>query len=164
MSTCIDDSGGCADHRSVQREASEVSAQHSPSSAFSSEPDPCRPSCRRILVVDDNIDAAKSMAKVLTLLHGQNVMLLMMVPRRCKQPRVFILRSSCWTLACLECPDTKSHSGCAANHGFEGCLLVAVTGWGQEKDRATSRAAGFDHHLVKPVDQATLRSLLDGKL
>jgi CheY-like chemotaxis protein len=43
-------------------------------------------------------------------------------------------------------------------------MLVAVTGWGQEKDRETSRAAGFDHHLVKPVDQATIENLLDGNL
>jgi CheY-like chemotaxis protein len=47
---------------------------------------------------------------------------------------------------------------------FKGCLLVAVTGWGQEKDRATSLAAGFDHHLVKPVNQATIQDLLDGNL
>ena len=31
-------------------------------------------------------------------------------------------------------------------------LLVAVTGWGQEEDRRRTEAAGFDHHLVKPVD------------
>jgi CheY-like chemotaxis protein len=39
-------------------------------------------------------------------------------------------------------------------------LLVAVTGWGQEADRQRTRAAGFDHHLVKPVDAAALRALI----
>jgi CheY-like chemotaxis protein len=39
-------------------------------------------------------------------------------------------------------------------------VLVALTGWGQESDRARSREAGFDHHLVKPVEPATLERLL----
>jgi CheY-like chemotaxis protein len=39
---------------------------------------------------------------------------------------------------------------------------VALTGWGQEEDRQRSREAGFDAHLVKPVDFAALEELLDG--
>jgi len=39
--------------------------------------------------------------------------------------------------------------------------IVALTGWGQEQDRARAREAGFDHHLVKPVDFRTLGQLLD---
>ena len=39
-------------------------------------------------------------------------------------------------------------------------LLVAMTGYGQEEDRRRSRAAGFDHHLVKPVDFQALQQLL----
>jgi CheY-like chemotaxis protein len=38
--------------------------------------------------------------------------------------------------------------------------LVAVTGWGRDEDRQHSRAAGFDAHLVKPVDLDTLRAML----
>ncbi len=38
--------------------------------------------------------------------------------------------------------------------------LVAVTGWGQERDRQRARVAGFDHHLTKPVDPALLEALL----
>ncbi len=57
-------------------------------------------------------------------------------------------------------------------NGFEVCrklreepwgkqmLLVALTGWGQEEDRRKSHAAGFDGHLVKPVDQLDLLALL----
>ena len=37
-----------------------------------------------------------------------------------------------------------------------------MTGWGQDEDRRASRAAGFDHHLVKPVDLAELERLLAG--
>jgi CheY-like chemotaxis protein len=39
-------------------------------------------------------------------------------------------------------------------------LLVAVTGWGQEADKQRSAAAGIDHHLIKPVEPATLKTLL----
>jgi CheY-like chemotaxis protein len=40
-------------------------------------------------------------------------------------------------------------------------LIVALTGWGQESDRRRSSEAGFDRHLVKPVDPGALRELLD---
>ena len=40
-------------------------------------------------------------------------------------------------------------------------VLVAFTGWGQETDRARARDAGFDHHLVKPTDLRTLKTILE---
>ena len=60
-------------------------------------------------------------------------------------------------------------------NGYEACrrireqpwgkdvMIVAVTGWGQEKYRERSTEAGFDRHVVKPVDPDTLRSLLQGE-
>ena len=39
-------------------------------------------------------------------------------------------------------------------------LIIAITGYGQEDDRRRSREAGFDHHLIKPVDYNTLVSLI----
>ena len=39
-------------------------------------------------------------------------------------------------------------------------LLVALTGWGQDDDRRRAETAGFDAHLVKPVDDAVLKNLL----
>jgi CheY-like chemotaxis protein len=39
-------------------------------------------------------------------------------------------------------------------------VLLAVTGWGRKDDRLTSKASGFDHHLVKPIDHAALGELL----
>ena len=41
-------------------------------------------------------------------------------------------------------------------------LLVALTGWGQDEDRRRSEEAGFDAHLIKPVDDNVLRKLLGG--
>ena len=43
----------------------------------------------------------------------------------------------------------------------KGVTIVAVTGWGQEEDRRRSQEAGFDHHLVKPVDPADIMGLLE---
>jgi len=47
-----------------------------------------------------------------------------------------------------------------AQPGLGQTALVALTGWGQEEDRRRSQEAGFAHHLVKPVDLATLQELL----
>jgi CheY-like chemotaxis protein len=41
-------------------------------------------------------------------------------------------------------------------------LMIALTGWGMKEDRERTRETGFDHHLVKPVEPATLFGLLDG--
>ena len=44
--------------------------------------------------------------------------------------------------------------------GLEDLVLVAMTGYAQESDRERSETAGFDHHLVKPVDPQSLQELL----
>jgi CheY-like chemotaxis protein len=44
--------------------------------------------------------------------------------------------------------------------GMQGAMLVAVTGYGQAQDRSLALNAGFDHHLVKPVDPRVLEDLL----
>ncbi len=47
-----------------------------------------------------------------------------------------------------------------AGDEVEGTVLIALTGYGQEHDKVLSKAAGFDHHLVKPVDTAMLGHIL----
>jgi len=47
-----------------------------------------------------------------------------------------------------------------ARHGKSRPAIVALTGWGQEQDRARAREAGFDHHLTKPAEISALHSLL----
>jgi CheY-like chemotaxis protein len=44
----------------------------------------------------------------------------------------------------------------------KGMVIVALTGWGQEEDKQRSNEAGFNHHMVKPVDPAILEKLLVG--
>jgi CheY-like chemotaxis protein len=39
-------------------------------------------------------------------------------------------------------------------------VLIAITGWGQEQDKRRALAAGFDHHLTKPIDPSRLEALL----
>jgi CheY-like chemotaxis protein len=41
-------------------------------------------------------------------------------------------------------------------------MLIAITGWGQERDKRRARAAGFDQHLTKPIDPNGLEALLQG--
>jgi CheY-like chemotaxis protein len=48
-----------------------------------------------------------------------------------------------------------------ADPGCRGITLAALTGWGQAGDRRRTREAGFDHHLVKPIDLASLQSVME---
>ena len=114
---------------------------------------------RRILVVDDNRDGAESLARVLEL-SGQHT-------------RVAADGLSALREAEAFRPDVVLLDiGLPKLNGFEvarrirqqpwgqSVILIAVTGWGQEEHRRESSDAGFDAHLVKPVDPIKLVHLL----
>jgi PAS domain S-box-containing protein len=114
---------------------------------------------RRILVVDDNADSADSLVMLLRLLGHEAE-----VARDGVEAVETALRTR---------PDVVLLDiGLPRLNGFEaarrirlsphgrGVKLIAVTGWGQDEDRDLSRSAGFDEHLVKPVDIDRLDSLL----
>lgn len=113
----------------------------------------------RILVVDDNKDAAESMATLLEL-WGHEVKrtydgtraLAMGIDYR---PEVIFLDIGLPGMDGYEVAGRLREMPETAR-----AVLVAVTGYGQEEDRRRSRRAGFDHHLVKPVAPETLRLLL----
>jgi signal transduction histidine kinase/DNA-binding response OmpR family regulator len=113
----------------------------------------------RVLVVDDNRDAAESLAMLLRL-DGHEVRLAHDGPAALDaagdfRPEVVLLD--------IGLPGMSGHDVARRLHGGHGGappLLVAMTGYGQEEDRRRSREAGFDHHLVKPVDPQVLRQLL----
>jgi CheY-like chemotaxis protein len=113
----------------------------------------------RVLVVDDNRDAADSLAAMLTLL-GSRVEVaydgetaLARVPEL--HPQVAFLDIGMPGMSGLElCRRLR------ALPGGERPVLVAVTGWGQDEDRRRSQEAGFDFHLTKPVDPAGVEALL----
>jgi PAS domain S-box-containing protein len=113
----------------------------------------------RILVVDDNVDAADTLARLLELwqhtvrvVHdGPEVL----DATSAFAPDVVLLDLGLPTMDGLEVARRLRRTAAGAS-----LLLVAMTGFGQTSDRRHTRAAGFDDHLVKPIDIETLRSLL----
>jgi PAS domain S-box-containing protein len=113
----------------------------------------------RIVVADDNRDAATSLTVMLGLLghevhtafDGTAAVELAGVVH----PDVMFLD--------IGMPQLSGYDAARRIREAEwgrGVRLVAVTGWGQEEDRRRSKEAGFDHHLVKPVDPEELRQML----
>lgn len=114
---------------------------------------------RRILLVDDNVDFVTSMASLLTLL-GHEV--------RTVHDGINALTAAGefapeYAFLDIGMPGLNGYDLARRLREFPttaGCVLTAVTGWGQEKDRERSRAAGFDYHLVKPVELARILEVL----
>ncbi|HEV7516845.1 MAG TPA: ATP-binding protein, partial [Thermoanaerobaculia bacterium] len=113
---------------------------------------------RRILVVDDNEDAASSLALLLTL-SGNEVRtaydgLAAVEMAAAFRPAVILLD--------IGMPMLNGYEAARRIREQQGTevVLIALTGWGQEEDKRQAQEAGFDHHLVKPLDPATLHRLL----
>jgi PAS domain S-box-containing protein len=115
---------------------------------------------RRVLVVDDNQDAASTVAMLLesrghevkTAHDGEQAL---RVASDFK-PDVVLLD--------IGLPKMNGYDVCRRlreQSWSEGLIVVALTGWGQTEDRRKSEVAGFDEHLVKPVDPEVLMRLLD---
>jgi CheY-like chemotaxis protein len=114
---------------------------------------------QRIVVADDNVDSAESLAALLTL-AGHSVFVAhdgMAAVRltRALRPTVVILD--------LGMPIVDGYEAAQqirADAGGADPVLIALSGFGQAADRARSSEAGFDMHLVKPVDPGEIESLL----
>jgi signal transduction histidine kinase len=114
---------------------------------------------RRILVVDDNRDAADSLGMLLKFL-GADVCTANDGPAALEAFRTY--RPSVMLLD-IGLPEMDGYEVARRTRQQpEGgdVTLIALTGWGQEEDRRRSREAGIDHHLVKPVDLGVLEKLL----
>lgn len=112
----------------------------------------------RMLVVDDNRDAAKSMSMVLSI-RGYDVTMAFdgkeaVEKALHERPGVILLD--------IGLPLLNGYEACQRmrQNGLTDQLIIAVTGYGQEDDRRLSGEAGFDYHLVKPVDINALEKLL----
>jgi signal transduction histidine kinase/ActR/RegA family two-component response regulator len=113
----------------------------------------------RILVVDDNRDTARSCALLLkafgheveTALDGVTALEM----ARDFKPHILFLD--------IGLPGMNGYDVARTlrDEGFEQMMMVAISGYGQPEDRKRSLEAGFDQHLVKPVDQAALTSVLE---
>jgi len=115
----------------------------------------------RILIVDDNRDGADSLSEILRLMghdtrtayDGQEGMDV----AAAFQPGVVVLD--------IGLPTLNGYDVCRRireQPWGKGVVLIALTGWGQDDDRRRSQDAGFDHHLVKPLDPEALMKLLAG--
>jgi PAS domain S-box-containing protein len=113
----------------------------------------------RILVVDDNVDAAE-MLKLLLEAAGHEVVVEhgpFSALERAKRykPQVCLV-----DIGLPEIDGNEVARRLRAQSENSSVVLVAITGYGQESDRASALAAGFNHHLVKPVDTNALSSIL----
>jgi signal transduction histidine kinase/integral membrane sensor domain MASE1 len=114
---------------------------------------------RRILVVDDNVDAAESLS-VLLRMKGHSVATAHDGPEALSQAESF---SPEVVLLDLGLPGMNGYDvarDLRRKPGRDKLTVVAITGYGQEEDRRRSQEAGIDHHLVKPVDPGELHALL----
>jgi len=113
----------------------------------------------RVLVADDNIDAADAIAMLLEM-EGEEVRVAYDGPSVLEaadqfHPNVVLLDIGMPGMDGLEVA-RRLRAAPATGKSF----LVAISGWGTIEDRVESRAAGFDHHLVKPFDIRSLETLL----
>ena len=114
---------------------------------------------RRVLLADDNVDFVNSLAQLLQS-QGHEVRVTYDGAEALEAAGEFRPE-----VAFLDIGMPKVHGYDVARRLRErpdtaDCMLVAVTGWGQEGDRAQAREAGFDRHLVKPVDPSEIESIL----
>jgi PAS domain S-box-containing protein len=116
---------------------------------------------RRVLVVDDNPDAADSFALLLRL-AGQDVRTAYDGPSALARAEEFRPELVFLDIGMPGMDGYELARRLRAHPDLEGVGLVALTGWGQEEDRRRSQEAGFDRHLVKPVEPKMLGELLAG--
>jgi signal transduction histidine kinase/CheY-like chemotaxis protein len=131
-----------------------------PEPSFSRETNPFTPARPvRVLVVEDNVDAAESLATLLRL-WGHDVRVVhdgleALDAAQAYQPEVVLLDIGLPGLDGYQVAERLR-----SEVGLDHALLVAMTGYGQPEDRRRSREAGIDHHFVKPVEPFVLRNLL----
>ena len=113
----------------------------------------------RIMVVDDNVDAAQSLSLLLqfgghTLFVAHDGHEAIKIARGYKPHIAFL------DIGMPGMDGYETASAIRKIEGLEGMILVALTGWGAEEDKNRSREAGFNNHLVKPAQFEAIESLL----
>jgi signal transduction histidine kinase/ActR/RegA family two-component response regulator len=114
---------------------------------------------RRILVVDDNVDAASSLSILLEEL-GHEVATASDGEEGVTKAATFCPHVVFLDLGMPKMDGVEAAKGLRALPEGGQTILIALTGWGQEHDLERTRAAGFDHHLLKPIESDSLEQLL----
>ena len=113
----------------------------------------------RILVVDDNLDAADSLARLLAD-DGYDVRVAKDADEAMREAASFRPDTVVLDIGLPDISGYEIARRIRKEPWGAAVRLVALTGWGQEEDRRRSREAGFDGHVMKPIDPAALLSLL----
>jgi len=114
----------------------------------------------RVLVVDDNVDSAKTMGWMMEM-FGNQVHLAYTGPEALKEAQDFKPQL---VLMDIGLPGINGYEVCQTMRRMpelEDAVIVAQTGWGEREHKEMSKEAGFDHYLVKPVDMNALKKLVD---
>jgi PAS domain S-box-containing protein len=114
---------------------------------------------RHILIVDDNVDAAESLALVLRM-TGHEVRTAYRGPAALEAARAYPPEVVLLDIGMPGMDGYEVARRLRQELGLKHLLLVALTGYGQEEDRRRSREAAIDYHLIKPVDPEALQALL----
>jgi CheY-like chemotaxis protein len=114
---------------------------------------------RRIVVADDNVDAAESLALLLRL-DGHEVEVVHDGEQAVAAVERLRPDAALLDIGMPKLNGYEAAQRIRARGGDDSPMLVAVTGWGQREDRQLASRAGFDHHLTKPVDFERLAGLL----
>ncbi|HEX4268065.1 MAG TPA: response regulator [Steroidobacteraceae bacterium] len=115
---------------------------------------------RRLLVVDDNRDAAESMSMLLQM-WGHEVAFAYDGPSALETAQQWRPEAVFLDIGLPGMDGYEVAARLRALPQAKGAVLIAITGYGQDDDRLRSRRAGIDHHLVKPVAPDALRDLID---
>jgi PAS domain S-box-containing protein len=115
---------------------------------------------RRILVVDDNVDAATSVERLLRL-WGHEVQSAFNGPDAIEKARAFRPEIVLLDIGMPGMSGYEVARSLRAQPEFDGVVITALTGYGQAEDRRRSQEAGFNHHLTKPPDPNALAALID---
>jgi CheY-like chemotaxis protein len=114
----------------------------------------------RILIVDDNEDAAEMLSMVLES-RGYATRVAHDGPSALTAAAEFKPHTALLDIGLPVMDGFELARRLRADPGLGGVRLVALTGYGQETDRRRSRVAGFDHHLVKPIDVKSVVEILE---
>jgi CheY-like chemotaxis protein len=113
----------------------------------------------RIMVVDDNVDAAQTLCTILAM-NGHTVEVAFNGLQALEVAKAFIPQAAFLDIGMPGMNGYETARALRELPSHEKIMLVALTGWGAENDRGRTREAGFNHHLTKPAELAAIDALL----